>query len=124
MGFDLGSIFDDISSSYGGVGEFFSSGLGLLGDAVGGGNKTKGSNAPKGAMGGDYSDGSELDLSSSESAKLFERLTNSTTAQRRNNRQGKLDNRPSSASYQDNEAMWMRRLSSIAQGNISIMESK
>jgi hypothetical protein len=124
MGFDLGSMFEGISSSYGGVGEFFSEGLGLLGDAVGGGKKGKEGGALKGAMAPDYGDDTPFDLSAGETARLFEKLNSSSTAQRRNNRQGKLDNRPSSASYQDNEAMWMRRLSSIAQGNISIMESK
>lgn len=123
--FGLDDIFNDVKSSYSSVGDFFSAlgGADLFG---GGDSEDKGSssgNRPSGVM---SMDDDELltNMSDSGTMKLLERLTTSSTKQRRDIRQSKLDSGPSSVSYKDMEAMWMRRLNSIAQGQVLTMESK
>lgn len=120
--FGLDTIFDNVKSSYPSVGEFFSD-LGGMDMFEGGDSEQEDSTSskPKGAM---EAPTDLTNLSDSATMKLYEQLTTATTKQRRDLRQSKLDNRPQSVSFQDTEAMWMRRLNSIAQGQVFTMESK
>jgi hypothetical protein len=125
MAFSIGDIFNDVKSSYSSVTDFFSelSGADLFGgnDSSEDSSPNKDKNAPIGVMGMDED---LTDLSQSDTMKFLEHLNTATTKQRRSIRQSKLDDRPSSVSYKDTEAMWMQRLHSIASGQVFTMESK